>query len=349
MRIAKLAGHFLRSLIRSRANLVAENLALRQQLACFKLAQPRPKMSRFDRGFWIAVHRWWPKLLDTLIVVKPETIVGWHKKGFRYYWRRKSKKIGRPPISQEARDLIKRMAKEGKGAPQIHAALMKLGIDGCERTVSRYLARYGKNIPTTDQRQRYRTFLANHRDCLAGMDFCVVPTATFKLLYILVVIHHGRRKIMHFNVTYHPTRQWVIRQLREAFPWSSAPEYLIYDNDTIFGGEVTTAIRNMGIKPTKTAYRCPWQNGVAERVIGTLRRELLDHIIVFNDLQLTRLLQEYVTYYHADRCHLALEKDTPSHRAVEKRPSRDAQVIALPRVGGLHHRYEWSDGQRLAA
>ena len=250
---------------------------------------------------------WWPKLLDTLIVVKPETIVGWHKRGFRYYWRKKSSRIGRPRISIDARNLIKRMAKEGRGAPQIHAALMKLGIDGCERSVSRYLAKYGKKVPTTEQRQCYRTFLANHRDCLAGMDFCVVPTATFKLLYILVIIHHGRRKILHFNVTYHPTRQWVIQQLREAFPSDSAPKYLIYDNDTIFGGEVTTAIKNMGIKPTKTAYRCPWQNGVAERVIGTLRRELLNHIVVFNDVQLNRLLRQYVDYYHEDRGHLALE------------------------------------------
>jgi putative transposase len=336
-------------MIRSRASLAAENLVLRQQLSCFKQAQPRPKMESFDHCFWIALHRWWPSLKEGLIVVKPETIVGWHRKGFRYYWRRKSKKIGRPPISQEARELIKCMAKEGKGAPQIHAALLKLDIDGCERTVSRYLAKYGKKVPTTEQRQRYRTFLANHRDCLAGMDFCVVPTATFKLLYILVVIHQSRRKILHFNVTYHPTRQWVIQQLREAFPFDSAPEYLIYDNDTIFGGEVTTAIKNMGVKPTKIAYRCPWQNGVAERVIGTLWRELLNHIIIFNDLQLNRLLREYVDYYHEDRGHLALAKDTPNHRVIGKKPSREAQVIALSRVGGLHHRYEWCDEQRLAA
>jgi transposase InsO family protein len=182
------------------------------------------------------------------------------------------------------------------------------------------------------------TFLRNHRDLIAAMDFFVVPTVRFRLVYVWFAIDHGRRRILHFNVTDHPTAQWVIQQLREAFPGESAPGYLIYDNDSIFSDKVTEAIEYLAMQPKRTAYRSPWQNGVAERWVGSARRELLDHVIAFNEQHLRRLLRDYVAYYNAERVHTQLQ-DAPAGRPTQTRPSPDAKVVGLQRVGGLHHRY----------
>ncbi len=231
------------------------------------------------------------------------------------------------------------------GAPKIHAELLKLGHDVSERTVSRYLPRKPAD---PDAIERWKTFLRNHRDAIGGMDFLTVPTATFNVLYVFFVIDHARRRIRHANVTAHPSAAWVIQQLREAFPFESSLRYLILDRDAIFQGRVTAAIKNMGVKPKLISYRSPWQNGVAERWVATLRRELLDHVVVLNEKHLRRLVAEYVAYYNEDRCHCSVGKDAPVSRPVTAKPSTTAKVVALPRVGGLHHRYEWRD-DRVAA
>jgi len=333
----------LRSTLQSRNDLILENLALRQQLAILRQSNPRPKLSWPDRLFWICLHRIWPKWTTALTIVKPETVIRWHRKGFRLYWRLKSisgKKKGRPPIAKEIRQLIDRMIAENPtwGAPRIHGELLMLGIAVSERTVSRRLP---KKAPDKNRAQNWLTFLKNHRQSIAAMDFFTVPTATFKILYVFFVIHHGRRAILHFNVTLHPTSDWVKQQLREAFPFERAPKYLIFDRDSIFSREVVATIKSLGISPVRTSYRSPWQNGVAERWVGSCRRELLDHAIVFNENHLRRLLKKYVAYYNEDRCHCGLQKDTPSERPVQIRPHGRAQVISLDKVGGLHHRYEW--------
>jgi transposase InsO family protein len=174
------------------------------------------------------------------------------------------------------------------------------------------------------------------------MDFFIVPTVTFRLLYVLLVIQHDRRKVLHVNVTAHPTSAWVVQQLREAFPFETTAQFILLDRDSIFSAEVRDSLRRLGVQPLRTAYHSPWQNGVAERCIGTCRRELLDHVIVLNEDHLLRLLREFLAYYHHDRTHLALGKDPPMQRAVSPGPSPTAKVVSLPRVGGLHHRYEWA-------
>jgi putative transposase len=239
------------------------------------------------------------------------------------------------------------MANEnGWRAPRIHAELRKLGFDVSERTVSRYLP---KQPVAPGAIKQWKTFLRNHRDVLAAMDFFTVPTASFRVLYVLFVVHHDRRQLLHLGVTAHPTADWIIGQLREAFPFDTAPRYLILDGDRKFRGRVKAAIRNMGIEPTRTAYRSPWQNGVAERLVGSIRRELLDHVVVANENHLRRLLGDYQAYYSEDRCHLTLGKDTPVPRLIEPRPSPTVKVTALPRVGGIHHRYVWSEQRAKAA
>jgi transposase InsO family protein len=233
------------------------------------------------------------------------------------------------------------MAREnGWGAPRIHGELLKLGFVIDERTVSRYLPR-GSTSP--DKLQRWLVFLRNHRDGLVGMDFFTVPTVSFGLLWVFVVLHHERRRVMHFAVTDRPAAPWIVQQLREAFPFDTAPRYAILDRDGKYGLEVPEALRNMGVKPVRTAPRSPWQNPYVERFGGTLRRELLDKIIVINQRQLRRVMAQFVRYYHEDRCHLGLEKDTPELRVVTPQPSPNAGVVALPRVGGLQHRYEWRE------
>jgi transposase InsO family protein len=276
-----------------------------------------------------------------LVIVKPETVVGWHRAGFRPYWRYLSRRRrGRPKITRELRNLIRSMAEENAtwGAPRIHGELLKLGFEISESTVSRYLA---SGHSPRDSGQRWLTFLKNHREAIAAMDFFTVPTATFRVLYCFFVIHHGRRNILHFNVTEHPTGSWIVQQLREAFPEARAPRYLILDSDAKFEGEVATMLEYLGSELIRTAYRSPWQNGVAERWVGSCRRELLDHVIVLNESHLRRLVRDYLAYYHDDRIHDALKKETPGLRIVEQRPRGTAKVVSTARVGGLHHRYYW--------
>ncbi len=332
----------LRALGRSRSDLIVENLALRQQIAVWTRTKRRPRLEPEDRILWVALRQSWPRWRDALAIVKPETVVRWHRRAFRQYWTSISRPLGRPRVRAEIRRLLVRMASENPswGAPHIHGELLKLGFRVSERTVSRYLP---GDRPGTGASQEWLTFLRNHREVLTAMDFFTVPTARFRILCVWFVIHHDRRKILHFNVAEHPTPAWVSQQLRESFPYDMAPTYLVFDRDSIFAESMIATVRALGIEPKRTAYRGPWQNGVAERWIGSCRRELLDRVIVFHASHLRRLLREYVEYYSTDRCHLGLEKDTPDRRPTEERPSPRAQVVSLPRVGGLHHRYAWRE------
>jgi transposase InsO family protein len=291
----------------------------------------------------VLLRQVWRDWANALILVHPDTVVDWQRQGFRLFWRwiSRPKRAGRPRIAREVQELIRRMAREnGWGAPRIHGELLKLGVEIDERTVSRYLVR---GRPSTDKLQSWLVFLRNHRDSLVGMDFFTVPTVTFRILWVFVVLHHERRRVLHLAVTDHPAAPWVIQQLREAFPFDAAPRYAILDRDGKYGQEVPLALQSMGVKPVRTAPRSPWQNPYVERFGGTLRRELLDKIIVFNQTQLHRLVREFVAYYHKDRCHLGLDKDAPEPRVVTPPPSPCARVVALPRVGGLQHRYEWQE------
>jgi transposase InsO family protein len=295
LRFATLLPRCVLAFFRNRREQAIVELALRQQLATYAQARPTPRLSSLDRTFWVALHQLWPRWKEVLVIVKPETVIRWHRKGFRLYWRALSRRgPGRPRVPQEVRELIRRLAFEnGWGARKIQGELSKLGFAVGLATVSRYLP---KRPPDPGRRQRWMTFLRNHQDAIAAMDFCIVPTVSFQLLYVWFVIDHGRRRLIHFNVTKHPSARWVIQQLREAFPSERTPRYLLLDRDSIFSAEVVGAIRSFGIDPVRTAYRSPWQNPIAERWVGTCRRELLDHVIVFGERHLRRLLADYVAY-----------------------------------------------------
>ncbi len=339
LRFVMLLFRCVPAFFRNRNDQAIVELALRQQLATFALKGPKPRITSIDRTFWVFLSRIWSGWRDALVIVQPDTVVRWHRKGFRLYWRAISKRgPGRPPIPVEVQALIRRFASEnGWRARKVQAELVKLGFSVSLATVSRYLP---KRNPDHDQRQRWKTFLRNHKHGIAAMDFIVVPTVRFRLMYVWFVIGHGRRKIIHFGVTAHLTSPWLVQQLREAFSEESAPGFLIYDNDSIFSERVTESIKNPGIEPQRTAFRSPWQNGIAERWVGSARREMLDHVIVMSENRLRQLLREYIDYYNTDRVHTQL-RDSPIGRPNEHRPSSEAKIIGKPRVGGLHHRYEW--------
>ncbi len=344
MRVLLLISALLRccaAFFRSRNQQSIVELALRQQLATYAQTRPKPKLTPLDRAFWVVLFRRRSRWKEVLVIVKPDTVIRWHRTGFRLYWRAISKRgPGRPPIPDELTALVRRLADEnGWRARKIHGELEKLGFRVGLATVSRYLP---KRAHDPGKQQRWMTFLCNHRDAIAAMDFFVVPTVRFRLLYVWFVIDHGRRRIIHFNVTLNPTAQWVMQQLREAFSDDSVPRYLIFDNDSIFSDKVTEAIKSFGIEPKRTAFRSPWRNGVAECWVGSCKREVIDHVIVFNEDHLRRLLREYVTYYNAERVHTVI-RDAPKARAIEERLSPGAHVVGLPRVGGLHHRYAWQE------
>jgi putative transposase len=324
---------------RSHRDLAFENFVLRRQLAVLKRRRRRPTLSIFDKLVWIAVRRFWSKWKQSLIVVTPETVVRWHRAGFRLYWRvisKVRKPIGRRQTPKEVRELIFRMVTENPtwGAPRIHGELLMLGFDISERTISRWMKRAPKD---PEPAKRWLAFLRNHREAIAAMDFFTVPTITFGVLYCFFVIAHDRRRILHFNVTKHPTSPWTVQQLREAFPYGSVPRFLIFDRDGKYGVEVPAAVRSLSIRPVRTSFESPWQNGVAERWVESCRRDLLDHIIAVNERHLKRLLSEYVGYYHDDRTHLGLGKGTPAGRI---RSVASGRVLSQERLGGLHHRYD---------
>jgi transposase InsO family protein len=269
--------------------------------------------------------------------VKPATVIAWHRKGFRLFWTWKIRRgrTGRPEVPLDVRDLIRRMSRENPmwGAPRIHGELLKLGIEIGETSVGKYMVRRRK--PPS---QTWRVFLENHVKSMVSVDFFTVPTIRFQVLYVFLVLAHDRRRILHFNVTAHPTAEWTAQQLIQAFPWDSAPCYLLRDRDGIFGETFVQQVKAMGIREVLSAPRSPWQRAFVERVIGSIRRECIDHMIVFNEASLRRTLGSYLDYYHRSRTHLSLEKDSPEPRPVQ--PPTLGRVVSVPQVGGLHHRYE---------
>ena len=327
----------VRDCFRARAVLQAEILALRHQLLVLQRSSRGHKLRLrwTDRVLWVSLSRLWNDWRSVLLLVKPETVIAWHRKGFRLYWSWKSRRCnGRPSVSAEVRNLIRQMsfANPRWGAPRIHGELLKIGIPASQATVAKYMARHRK--PPS---QSWRTFLRNHTKDLVSVDFFVVPTITFQLLFAFVILRHDRRRPVHFAVTANPTAEWTARQLSEAFPWDTAPRYLLRDRDGAYGEEFCETAKWMGIREVLTAPRSPWQNAFVERLIGSIRRECLDHVMVFHEAGLRRILKDYFEYYERYRTHLSLDKDAPFSRPVEPPPL--GPVIEIPQVGGLHHLY----------
>ena len=307
----------LASPFKSKLRLEAENAVLRHQLIVLRRRlHGRVRLTNHDRWFFIQLYRWFPSILQVLTIIRPETLVRWHRAGFRCYWRWKSRPLGgRPQIETELRVLIRRMSIENPlwGAPRIHGELLKLGFEVAQSSVAKYMVK--RRGPPS---QGWRTFLRNHAPDIAAMDLFVVPTVGFDLLYAFVIVRLDRRDLVWINVTANPTAEWVARQITEAFPWDEAPHYLIRDRDRIYGSVVTRRLRAMGIRDKPTAPASPWQNGFAERLIGSIRRECVDHIIVLGEAHLRRILKSYADYYNSVRTHRSLNKDAPVSRPVQR-------------------------------
>jgi transposase InsO family protein len=324
----------LASPFKSRRRLEAENAALRHQLIVLRRKMPgRVRLTNGDRWFLVQLYRIFPSTLRALTIIRPETLVRWHRAGFRGYWRWKSgSRGGRPQIESDLRALIKKMSIENPlwGAPRIHGELLKLGFEVAQSSVAKYMVK--RSGPPS---QGWRTFLRNHAPDIAAMDLFIVPTISFGLLVALVIVRLDRRELVWVNVTPNPSAEWIARQITEAFPWDDAPQYLIRDRDRIYGSFFTRRLRAMGIRDKPTAPASPWQNGFAERLIGSIRREWVDHLIVLGEGHLRRLLRAYASYYNDIRTHWTLAKDAPVSRPIQ----RTGSIRSYPMLGGLHHHY----------
>jgi transposase InsO family protein len=324
----------LSSPFKSKSRLEAENAALRHQLVVLRRKlKGRARLTNSDRWFFVQLYRWFPSILQVFTIIRPETLVRWHRAGFCHYWRWKSQRQGgRPPIDAELRRLIRQMSRENLlwGAPRIHGELLKLGFELAQSSVAKYMVK--RRGPPS---QGWRTFLQNHAPDIAAMDLFEVPTIGFKLLYGFVIVRLDRRDLVWINVTTNPTAEWVARQITEAFPWDEAPGYLIRDRDRIYGAVVRRRLRAMGIRDRPTAPASPWQNGFAERFIGSIRRECLDHVIVLGEAHLRRTLKFYADYYNGVRTHRSLNKDTPIGRPIQ----RTGVITSNALLGGLHYQY----------
>jgi transposase len=319
------------------AAIAIENAALRLQLAAFQRKRKRPVLTSFDRLFWVGLSLVWNGWRAALVYVQPDTVVRWQRERFRKFWARLSRvnrrPRGRPATAAEIRRLIERMVAANPlwRAPRIHGELKMLGIEVSERTVSRIL-RTLRRPPT----QTWKTFLHNHVGQLVSIDFFTVPTVTMRVLFVFLVLEHCRREVLHFNVTEHPTAAWTSQQIVEAFADRDAPRYLIRDRDAVYGNEVRLRIASLHIEEVLAAPRSPWQNPYAERLIGSIRRDCLNHFMILNARHLKRTLASYFAYYHGSRTHLGLDKQCP----ISRRVSSIGRIIEIPQLGGLHHRYE---------
>jgi transposase InsO family protein len=324
----------LTGLFRSRARLEAEILVLPQQINVLRRKSPkRFVFGNFDRLLFVGLYRLVPGIVDALAIVRPETVIRWHRAGFRSFWRWKSRRRGgRPSVPLEIRKLIRTMSLANPlwGAPRIPGELLKLGIDVGQTSVAKYMAR-GRRGPS----QGWRTFLCNYADGIASIDLFVVPTLSFRLLYGFLVLGHRRRRIMWLGATANPTAEWIARQLTEACSWEAAPDSIVRDRDCAYGEAFVRRLRVMGVRDRPTAPRSPWQNAYAERLIGSIRREVLDYVVVLGERHLRQVLLSYKTYYNGARTHLALDKDAPVPRQVQG----GGRIFAKPHVGRLHHEY----------
>src|SRR6201998_3167539 len=328
--LVRLIVWMVADLFRSRTALEVEIWMLRQQINVLVRTPPKKQaFSSIDRLIFVCLYRLGVR--DALAIVKPETVVKWHRAGFRLYWRWKSKaRGGRATVPLEIRKLIREMSIANPlwGAPRIHGGLVKLGADIGQTSVAKYMVR--RRDPPS---QGWRTFLRNHADGIAAMDMFVVPTISFHLLYGLLIVGHGRRQILWFGVTAHPTAEWIANQVTEACGWEQAPRYLIRDRDGAYGEVFIRRLRSIGILYRPTSPRSPWQNAYAERLIGSIRRECLDHVVVFGERHLRHVLLSYMNYHNEIRTHLSLEKDAPVSRAVKLAGT----ILCRPVLGGLHH------------
>ncbi|MBU0608421.1 MAG: integrase core domain-containing protein [Armatimonadetes bacterium] len=322
---------------RSRLSLQVAILALRHQLTVYQRTSTKPRLKPTDGLVGVGLSQVWSGWREALVFVQPATVIRWQRRRFREHWTRLSRrgKSGRPATAPEIIQLIRRMSQAnlGWGAPRILGELEKLGIVVAKSTVRKYMLRRRRPPSPT-----WRAFLSNHAKDLVAIDFFVVPTIGFKVLFVLVVLRHHRRQVVHFNVTEHPTAQWTAQQIVEAFPWADVPRYLLRDRDGVYGKHFRNRVRAMGIEEVMTAPQSPWQNPYAERLIGSIRRECLDHIVVFNEDHLRHVLRSHFTYYHRWRTHLSLDMDCPEPR--ETQGAEAGEVIEVPEVGGLHHHYE---------
>ena len=328
---------FVASFFRTRASMQLEILALRHQLTACKQSTKRPRLRPADRIFWAWLSRVWSRWEHVLVFVQPATVVRWQQRKFREHWTRLSRRgtPGRPPVSKEVRRLIRQMSAVNSTwvSPRIAGELAKIGITVAKSTVEKYMIRRRKPPSAI-----WRAFLKNHMKELVSVDFFVVPTVTFRVLFVFVVLSHQRRRVLHFNVTEHPTATWAAQQIIEAFPYDTAPRFLLRDRDGVYGRVFRDRVASLEIEEVLTAPRSPWQSPYVERLIGSVRRECLDHVVVFQERHLRRLLTEYFAYYHGSRVHQSLDMDCPEHRPVQ--PAESGVVIEIPQVGGIHHRYE---------
>src|SRR5262245_41624573 len=326
--------HVLVSPLKTQARLEAEIVLLRHQLNVLRRRVPsKPRLTVADRLLFVWFYRLFPSVLNAVTIVQPETVIRWHRTGFRLYWRLKSRaRGGRPRVPVEIRRLIGEMSLANRlwGAPRIHGELLKLGIEVAQSTVAKYMAKGGRGGSQT-----WKTFLRNHATGIGAMDFLIVPTVGFKLLFVLVILRHERRRLISLSVTAHPTAEWIARQITDAFPSDEAPDDMLRDRHASYGNAVTKRLTAMGIRDHPIAPRSPWQNGHAERLIGSIRRECLDHIVIFGEVHLRRILAAYTGYYNELRTHLSLGKDSPGHRPIQQ----VGQLTTTPILGGLHHQY----------
>jgi len=329
--------NFVFSLFQSRISMTMEIIALRHQILVYKRKNKQPEIRPTDRIFWSWLSRLWPQWKAAIYLVKPETIIAWRRKKFKEHWAKlcRNGKPGRPPKDPEIVRLIRDMSKANPfwGSPRIVGELGKIGIDVAKSTVEKYMVNHRKPPSPT-----WRAFLDNHVKDIASIDFFIVPTVRNTVLFVFLVLVHDRRRMVHFNVTRHPTAQWTAQQIINAFPWDTAPRYLLRDRDNIYGSFFQIRVENMNINEVKIAPQSPWQTPYIERLIGSIRRECLDHVVVLNERHLKRILTGYVSYYHRYRTHLSLGMDCPVPRSVQTKDMGD--VIAVPEVGGLHHHYE---------
>ena len=325
----------LPALFRKQHELVVENLLLRHQIQIALRSRRRPPFKKMDRGFWLLVRRLYPAWRQHLVLVRPETVLRWHRHGWRLYWRWSSgTHLGRPRLSSEIRELIATMASQNPlwGTERIRGELLKLGIPVSARSIRRYRRHRHSRPPS----QSWRTFLTNHAEGIWAADLFVVQTLTFQTLYVLFFISHGRRQLVHFEVTSHPNAAWVWRQLIEATPWNCKPRFLIHDNDRVWGADFGRRTSGLGLQSVRTPIQAPRANAIAERWVRTIRRECLDHVIPISERHLRSVLMEFVDYYNRDRTHRSLDLQPPNPRPA----SRQGVVTVRPVLSGLHHVYE---------